>query len=119
MFVDLWMQNPLTIFEKTTCKMNCFNLRPLEALRRLRIASNASMSPRRLKDDVLVPQGAPKTPPKRPLMPSGWSKLCPAAQKAAQKFFRPRLWALQTSMLNPSGLDFGPSRPNPNFNPVA
>ena len=45
-------------------------------------------------------QDGPKTLPKRPQMPSEWSKPCPAARKTAH-----------TSILNPPGLDFKPSRP--------
>ena len=57
------------------------------------------------KMDPRTSQDGPKMPPKRLQMPSGWSKLCPAAQKTPQ-----------TSIWDPPGLVFRPS-PDLNFDP--
>ena len=96
---------------KTTCKMECCILRPLEAPRRPRMASNASnMPPRRPKDGLLAPQDGPKKLPRRP---QDASKRIPEALRMVQTVpsclkdlpdldlgsSRPRFPSLQTSIL--------------------
>ena len=86
----------------------------------IRSAKTPSDSLRCLQDDPRTPQrrppgpprrtqSAPKTLPRRTTTPSGWYQLRPAAPKAAKKPSKPRFWTLQTSILDPPDVDFGPS----------
>ena len=91
-------------YHKTTYKTECFMLRPSEAPRRPRMASNASnMPPRRPKDGLLAPQDGPKKLPRRP---QDASKMTPDAPRMVQTVPN-----FQTSIWDPPGLVFRPSRP--------
>ena len=102
--------------------MECFVRPPVEAPRRLRIASDASKTtPGRPKDGLRALQDAPKAPPRRfqdgPRHPQDGTNcaqllLRPPRNRPSLDFgpSGPRFWTLQTSILDPLYVDFRSSR---------
>ena len=101
MIIDILMQNPIKSCHKTTSETECFMLRPSEAPRHPRMASNASnLPPRRPKDGLLAPQDGPKKLPRRP---QDASKMTPDALRMVQ--------TVPNCSKDRPDLDLGPSRP--------
>ena len=101
MFIDIWMQNPIKPYHKTTSETECFMLRPSEARRHPRMDSNASnLHARRPKDGLLAPQDGPKKLPRRP---QDASKMTPDALRMVQ--------TVPNCSKDRPDLDLGPSRP--------